>query len=64
VYRDAAGWRILDYKTDLAAAAGESLAARHAPQLAQYSAAWERITGEKVAGVGLVALRTGAVEWV
>ena len=33
------------------------------PQLAQYRAAWERITGEKVAGQGIVALRTGAVEW-
>jgi len=63
VFRGAGGWRILDYKTDLAAAAGESLAARHAPQLAQYRAAWERITGEKVAGRGIVALRAGAVEW-
>jgi ATP-dependent exoDNAse (exonuclease V) beta subunit len=63
VYRGADGWRILDYKTDIAAAAGESLAARHAPQLAQYRGAWERITGEKVAGVGIVALRTSTVEW-
>jgi ATP-dependent exoDNAse (exonuclease V) beta subunit len=63
VFRGADGWRVLDYKTDLAAAAGESLAARHAPQLARYRAAWERITGENVVGAGLVALRTGAVEW-
>jgi ATP-dependent helicase/nuclease subunit A len=63
VYRTADGWRILDYKTDLAAAAGATLLDRHAPQLAHYRAAWERVTGEKVGRQGIVALRTGTVEW-
>ena len=60
---DSAGptaWRILDYKTDRAAVPGvqeasavdAALVERHAPQLAQYSAAWERATGAPVGAKG------------
>jgi ATP-dependent helicase/nuclease subunit A len=58
------GWRILDYKTDQGSADERALLERHAPQLAQYRAAWERVTGEKVAACGVVAVRTGTVGWV
>ena len=64
LYRGADGWRILDYKTDLAAAEGEALLAHHAPQLAMYREAFERVAGQRVTGRGIVALRTGNVEWV
>lgn len=63
LYRGADGWRIVDYKTDLAAAHGEALLPHHAPQLAMYRAAFERVTGEKIARHGVAALRTGIVEW-
>jgi ATP-dependent helicase/nuclease subunit A len=63
VHRAADGWRILDYKTDHAIAAEQALLDRHGTQLAHYRAAWERVTGEKVAAHGVVAVRTGTVEW-
>jgi hypothetical protein len=63
VWRAGDAWRILDYKTDLAAARGESLLPRHAAQFALYRAAFERATGIGVARIGVVALRTGKVEW-
>lgn len=63
VYRTPEGWRILDYKTDVAAASGSALLDRHAAQLAHYRAAWERVTGETVNRQGIVAVRTGTVEW-
>ena len=58
VHRAGDGWRILDYKTDLAADDEAALAARHAGQLATYTAAWERATGATVTGSAIVALRT------
>jgi len=63
VYRAPDGWRILDYKTDVAAAPGQTLLERHASQLAQYRAAWEQITGAEVARTGIVGVREGTVEW-
>jgi ATP-dependent helicase/nuclease subunit A len=59
VYRAADGWHILDYKTDLAAD-DLTLQVRHAPQLAQYQKAWERLTSEKVASVRAVGVRRNA----
>jgi ATP-dependent helicase/nuclease subunit A len=54
-YREDAGWVIVDYKTD---AAGEDIPAelmqRYRAQLALYAAAWQRITGEPVAGTSLL----------
>jgi ATP-dependent helicase/nuclease subunit A len=63
VYRASDGWRILDYKTDVSLAPGETLRDRHAPQLARYAAAWRQVTREEVAASGLVSARTGQVEW-
>ncbi len=63
LYRGEQGWTIVDYKTDLAAARGEALLSHHAPQLALYRAAFERTTGNPIARHGIVALRTGEVEW-
>jgi ATP-dependent helicase/nuclease subunit A len=54
VYRSADGWRILDYKTDLATGRLE----RHAPQLAAYRSAWERVTSEPVASAAAVGVRS------
>jgi ATP-dependent helicase/nuclease subunit A len=63
VYRAPDGWRILDYKTDVSLAPGETLLARHTAQLTCYAAAWERATSQKVAARGIVGLRAGTVEW-
>lgn len=63
LYRARDGWVILDYKTDLGVGPAGSLVQRHGSQLAQYRAAWERATGEKVVRQGIVSARTGAVEW-
>jgi ATP-dependent helicase/nuclease subunit A len=63
VYRAPDGWRILDYKTDVSLAPGETLLARHTAQLACYAAAWERATSQKAAARGIVGLRAGTVEW-
>jgi hypothetical protein len=48
----------------VAPALAQSLLGRHAPQLAQYRAACQRVTGEKVVRQGIVAVRTGTVEWM
>src|SRR5690606_26126816 len=49
VFREEAGWVIVDYKSD---AAGERIPAdlmgRYRAQLALYASAWERLTGELV----------------
>jgi ATP-dependent exoDNAse (exonuclease V) beta subunit len=58
VHRSGNGWRILDYKTDLASEDEAALMARHGPQLATYRAAWERTTGTKVTEMAIVALRS------
>jgi ATP-dependent helicase/nuclease subunit A len=63
VYRAADGWRILDYKTDVSLAPGETLLIRHGHQLARYKAAFEQATSQKVFGRGIVGTRAGTVEW-
>ncbi len=63
VYRAADGWRIVDYKTDQAALDDAGLLERHGAQLAQYSTAWARISGDKVAATGLVPLRAMRTVW-
>jgi len=60
VYLAEGGWRILDYKSDQLdgmADVDAALMARYGPQLGQYRAAWERVTGGRVASADLVALR-------
>ncbi len=63
VYRAGDGWRILDYKTDQAAADEGVLLDRYGVQLAQYGSAWERVSGGKVGSTGLVAVRTMRTIW-
>jgi len=54
------GWRVLDYKSDqldgMMDVDGVMLA-RYGQQLEQYRHAWQRVTGGKVTGAELVALR-------
>ena len=55
VFREPAGWVVVDWKTD-AAHTPEELAARtrrHAPQVRLYAEIWTRISGEPVAEAGL-----------
>ncbi len=55
VFREAAGWVIVDWKTDAARTRAE-LAERvrhYAPQVRLYADIWARITGEAVAEMGL-----------
>jgi ATP-dependent helicase/nuclease subunit A len=63
VYRTGDGWRILDYKTDQAAADDRVLLERYGAQLAQYRLAWERVSAGKVGSTGLLALRTMRTIW-
>ena len=61
------GWRILDYKTDRLPSYDPScdgiVLARHGAQLAQYRAAWERVTGVPVSAEGIVLVRGGRTAW-
>ncbi len=63
VYRTSDGWRIIDYKTDQAAADEGVLLERYRVQLAQYGSAWERVSDDTVVSTGLVALRTMRTIW-
>jgi ATP-dependent helicase/nuclease subunit A len=63
VYRAGDGWRILDYKTDQAAADEGVMLERYGVQLAQYGTAWERVSGGEVGSTGLVVLRTMRTIW-
>jgi ATP-dependent helicase/nuclease subunit A len=56
VFKAGDGWRIVDYKTDVASSPDQLV--HHAPQLAAYRAAWERITAEPVAGVFVLGVRS------
>ncbi|HSJ23533.1 MAG TPA: UvrD-helicase domain-containing protein [Longimicrobiales bacterium] len=59
-FREAAGWVIVDYKTDAAGdAIPPALMRRYRAQLALYAAAWEQISGEAVVETSL--LFTGAL---
>ncbi|MXW64473.1 MAG: AAA family ATPase [Bacteroidetes bacterium SB0662_bin_6] len=51
VYRDDAGWHIIDYKTDRADTEEQTVAVRkeYQPQLDAYTAYWRRLTGASVA---------------
>jgi ATP-dependent helicase/nuclease subunit A len=59
-HRAGLGWRILDYKTDLADD-DAGLVARHRAQLDTYRAAWERATAQPVTATAIVAVRKGKV---
>lgn len=49
-FRDEAGWVIVDYKSDVAAASIEpERLQRYRAQVSLYAAAWERLSGERVA---------------
>jgi ATP-dependent helicase/nuclease subunit A len=64
VYRAGDGWRIVDYKTDRLDGAADieaELRARHGAQLVEYADAWQRATGQGVAGRYVVSLRTGRI---
>jgi ATP-dependent helicase/nuclease subunit A len=62
-FHEAAGWVIVDYKSDAAGAAiPAALRARYAAQLRLYAAAWQRITGEAVAETALL-FTADAVAW-
>ncbi len=55
VYRDDAGWRIVDYKTDRADTEEEAATVEkeYQPQLDAYAAYWHRLTGAPVADATL-----------
>jgi ATP-dependent helicase/nuclease subunit A len=63
LYRASDGWRILDYKTDVALGPGETLLSRHGDQLSRYRLAFEQASEECVAGRGVVGTRAGTVDW-
>jgi ATP-dependent helicase/nuclease subunit A len=54
-FREAAGWAIVDWKTDAVGTPAElaGRASRYGPQVRLYADIWERITGEPVAERGL-----------
>ncbi len=56
-FRTAAGWHLLDYKTDQAPPA--ALAVTYGGQATAYATHWETLTGSPVARVGLYAVRSG-----
>jgi ATP-dependent helicase/nuclease subunit A len=55
IYRTAAGWHLVDFKTDRlrAEADVERLAAQYAPQVRAYATQWERLTGAPVSSTCL-----------
>jgi len=56
VFREAAGWKIVDYKTDVDATAAV-LQQRYGEQLAAYVNAWRRFTDGDVASALVDARR-------
>ena len=63
-YRTAAGWHIVDYKTDqLGGRTAASLLERYGAQLDSYSKAWAALTGAPPVRVGLHAVRAGETVW-
>jgi ATP-dependent helicase/nuclease subunit A len=63
-YRTAAGWHIVDYKTDqLGGRPAASLLERYGAQLDSYSKAWAALTGAPPVRVGLHAVRAGETVW-
>ncbi len=60
VFREAAGWVIVDYKTDDRPDEPlEPLIDHYAPQVRLYAEAWGRLTGEPVVETGLFFVGTG-----
>lgn len=58
-FRELLGWVIVDYKTDTVGAQGiQALAEHYGPQVQSYAAAWQTITQEPVAEVGIFFTRT------
>lgn len=53
VYRIQGGWKIVDYKTNLAGGDVDSLMEHYTVQVNNYAEKWEDITGEKVIEKGL-----------
>src|SRR5262249_19108524 len=54
-FRTAAGWSLIDYKTDQADLA--TLTARHGSQICQYARHWTALTGAQVSYAGLYGVR-------
>ncbi len=60
VFREAAGWVIVDYKSDAAAADSlDDLVEHYRGQIVTYLEAWQEITGEPVKEAGLYFTRVG-----
>lgn len=60
VFKEKAGWVIVDYKTDNTDKTSPAqLAERYAPQLRLYARAWEKCLGEKVAEAGVFFVGPG-----
>lgn len=65
LYRDAGGWRIVDYKTNaIAAAAVAQETERYALQMAVYAHAVEAATGERPASITLAFLTPNATHQI
>ncbi len=62
VYRDAAGWHVIDFKSDrLDGASAQEVGSRYAVQIGLYQRAIEAAVGEAVSA-GLLFLRSGELE--
>jgi ATP-dependent helicase/nuclease subunit A len=63
VYRTAAGWEAIDYKTDDPEGRLEALVATYRPQVTAYARHWGSLVGAPVRA-GLFFVRSGAVAWL
>ncbi len=63
-FRDAAGWKIVDYKSDqLISPDGRELVEKYAPQLDAYAAALKQVVPSASVTTGLHVVRAGATHW-
>jgi ATP-dependent helicase/nuclease subunit A len=63
-FRDADGWKIVDYKSDqIASPDGSELIAKYAPQLDAYAAALKQIVPSARVTTGLHVVRAGVTYW-
>ena len=62
-YRTAAGWTLIDYKTDQLAPGLDALAARYAPQIRAYADRWRAQLGVETRA-GLHFIRSGETRWL
>jgi ATP-dependent exoDNAse (exonuclease V) beta subunit len=62
-YKTAAGWTLIDYKTDQLAPGLDALAARYAPQIRAYADHW-RAQLDTPTRAALHFIRNGETRWL